>query len=381
MKFYFVTSNDTAPWGGSEVLWSEVALQLLRAGNQVGVSAPYWKNPPQHYRELAEKGAKFFHYRSHLTGLIPRILHRLSGKGQRYEAISKFKPDLVVISQGGSFDGLGWSEWCVREKIPFALICQAVRDINWPNDQTCERIIGAFPMAERLYFVSNQNRSLFEKQVAFEFPNAAIAKNAGLISLDSTIASWPTDKLIRLAIVARLEPVDKGQDLVIELFTQKKWRDRKIEVSCFGAGPQLQTLQRLVKMRGLENKIKFYGFKNDIKEIWRQHHALLMPSRSEGQSLAVIEAMLVGRPVITTNVGDNSILIEEGKTGFLMDHANVDQLDQSLESAWRVHADWQKIGENARTKVRNYLAAPPVITLANDLVSLAEGNVPNKKAA
>ena len=61
------------------------------------------------------------------------------------------------------------------------------------------------------------------------------------------------------------------------------------------------------------------GFETDKVKIWKKNVACIMPSRMEGQSLAMLEAMSFGRMIIATAVGDAPRLIKDGETGFLID--------------------------------------------------------------
>ena len=67
---------------------------------------------------------------------------------------------------------------------------------------------------------------------------------------------------------------------------------------------------------GLE-KVTYGGFTEDVESIWASHHALVLPSRSEGLPLVVVEAMLCGRPAIVTDVAGNAELIQDGVSGFV----------------------------------------------------------------
>lgn len=80
-----------------------------------------------------------------------------------------------------------------------------------------------------------------------------------------------------------------------------------------GAGPLLLTLKQMVANLGLRDKVKFLGFRNDIGDLLAACDMVVLPSLREGLSIALLEAMAAGKPIITTSIGSN---IEVTCTGF-----------------------------------------------------------------
>ena len=107
----------------------------------------------------------------------------------------------------------------------------------------------------------------------------------------------------------------------------------------------------LARFLGVAN-LSFNDYIYDIEELWKTHHALILPSRSEGMSLSVLEAMAVGRPVIVSNAGGNSEIVEDGFSGFIGE-ANTNDFELAMERAWDRKEDWETIGNNASTFIAN----------------------------
>ncbi|MEX0780268.1 MAG: glycosyltransferase [Balneolales bacterium] len=76
---------------------------------------------------------------------------------------------------------------------------------------------------------------------------------------------------------------------------------------------------------------KWLGERNDIPQLLAEHHALISPSYFEGFPNVVCEALLSGRPVLTTDVCDNGYLVKDGARGFLFHPHNPDQISQALK--------------------------------------------------
>jgi glycosyltransferase involved in cell wall biosynthesis len=101
---------------------------------------------------------------------------------------------------------------------------------------------------------------------------------------------------------------------------------------------------------GLRN-VRFHGQVSDIEAVWRRSHALVLPSRAEGSSLALQEAMACGRVPIVTDVGGNAELVEDGATGFVAAAPTVPAVGDALERAWRRRREWPEIGARAAERI------------------------------
>jgi glycosyltransferase involved in cell wall biosynthesis len=87
--------------------------------------------------------------------------------------------------------------------------------------------------------------------------------------------------------------------------------------------------------------------------------------------LTVIEAMLCGRPVVTTNVGGNSEVIRDGVTGFLAEAAVAECFGRALERMWAQRDRLDEIGKLAAADIREFIPDDPVGIFAEKIQSLA----------
>jgi len=109
----------------------------------------------------------------------------------------------------------------------------------------------------------------------------------------------------------------------------------------------------------LENKVELKGHCSDIKKVWQQNQLLLLTSRTEGLPLTIIEAMLCGRAVVTNNVGDSAVLIEDGKNGWVAESVTVQHISVAMEKAWQARAQWQQAGVAAYEKAITFVDDAP----------------------
>ncbi len=383
MSRFVFFSSCSQPWGGSEELWAGTAALLAEGGHSVTIFKTCVDRSHPRIRRLLELGC---HVRDlHQVCLpywirLPKSLVQLTGKTPAQRAIrplvrthlTYLNPDLVVVSQGANFDGLVYSDLCRISGRPYVIISQKAVDYLWPSDQ--DRIVmrSAFQSALRCYFVSQHNLRLTECQIGETLMNAEIVRNPFLVS--GTPLPWPgiqDSHSIKLACVARLDTGEKGQDILLQVLARPPWRNRNLSVSFFGAGCNSEALRDLAKRLALK-KVDFPGFVSDVESIWRTHHALVLPSRTEGLPLALIEAMMCGRFGIVTNEGGTSEVVEEGRTGFIANAAKADELDHAMERAWAVREKWESIGKAAGRAVRTMVPVDPVASFTAKLLALVD---------
>jgi glycosyltransferase involved in cell wall biosynthesis len=303
-----------------------------------------------------------------------RLLRKLHLKEIKKEAflktISEKKPRLVVISQGNNVDGKYYMTLCREQKIPYVTITQLVTDILWPflNDEQINEIRLGYKHARMNYFVSQDNIDLHTLMMGEEPINSKIVPNPFSVPFE-TSSPYPSVKdHFNLAIVGRLETLHKGHDLLLQVLKQSKWKNRPVKFNFYGSGPHRQLLERLLKKYEISNAF-LKGYAANIEEIWQSNHFLVLPSRMEGQALALNEAMLCNRGAMVTNVGGAKDLIEEGKTGFIAKYATVEHIDEALERAWSMRDQWQEIGINAGRKIRQIYKEHPITSFANEMKS------------
>jgi glycosyltransferase involved in cell wall biosynthesis len=384
-------STCPEPWGGSEELWAGTAAALAESGHSVAVFKTCVDRCHPRILRLLALGCRIRDlHQACLPSRVqlPKSLVQLTRRTISQRAVvpflrrhlAKLKTDLVVVSQGGNFDGLVYSDLCRTSGRPYVIVSQKATDHIWPSDPERAVMRSVFQAAQKCFFVSQHNLRLTERQIGETLTNAATVRNPFLVSSE-TSSPWPSrqDDTMRLACVARLCIADKGQDILLQVLAREKWRNRKLSVSFFGAGRNREGLRELAARLGLKN-ISFPGFVNDIESVWRSHHALVLASRTEGLPLSLIEAMMSGRFGIVTNEGGNSEVIEDGRTGFLAGAPKVDEFDDAMERAWAARDDWESIGKAAGAAVRTIVPPDPVARFACKLLELVDPLNPQRAA-
>lgn len=407
-RFVFMSSCGTG-WGGSEELWASTAKYLKQQGHEVYI---YKANVVATHHRIAELQQADIPVTDTLTldakkhSLMRQILPRLSQRriinrilrfSKRYyrflshwlplhwrsvpdsdlksplaQKLKGLLPDLVIISQGENFDGLEFATLCRKMKLPYVMISQKAGEDRWPSDELRPLIKMAFQEAVRCYFVSQHNLRITEMQISQKLPHAEVVRNPYLTPVASTLP-WrkPQNSCFKLACVGRLYLLDKGQDILLQVLAQSKWKSRNLHVSFFGEGVNQKGLMELAQFLDV-NEVSFPGFIENIVDIWQEFHGLILASRAEGLPLALVEAMMCGRFGIMTDVGGVSEVITDNVTGFIAATASFDAIDEALERAWQRRNEWEQISQKAGVSIREMIPPDPERVFADKLLQLCQ---------
>lgn len=375
MKFGFYSCMSGMPWGGSEVLWYKAAKRLLRMDHELCVNFKWWPYKAFQLEDLEKDGAHVCRRNKPKTRL--QLLTSRFAPAETEEAwIAKHRPDAVLITLGYHPDQIRIADACIRNNVPYAINLQCASNFFFIPADRLENYRRWYSKAKKVLFVSNENRQKLENNIALRLDdNSEIVSNPFNVDYESNV-SWPEQNgkpVFRVACVGRVHFQSKGQDIVVDVMKQDKWKNRPIEVTFYGhdQGNKGQ-LESLIEMHGLQDKLKFGGYVKDVKDIWAANHALLLPSRYEGAPLVVTEAMLCGRFAITTNLGRNSELMDDNESGFIAEGATVSLFDDALERAWEKRDQWQQIGQLARQHIRERYPEDPVGEYTDQILSLVE---------
>ena len=149
-----------------------------------------------------------------------------------------------------------------------------------------------------------------------KFKNNHISKEE-ICSLRLTAGVSPKD--IWLLSVGELND-NKNHETVIKAIAGLK--QSNIFYSIVGEGPKRKYLEELILKLDLSDRIKLLGFRDDVKDLYKAADIYIHPSFREGLSVATMEAMASGLPVITGNIRGNVDLIDNNG-GFLFNPSSI----------------------------------------------------------
>ena len=360
MKIAFI-SFIKDPWGGSEVLWAEAAREALAQGHEVVISALRVAEPSKPLQALESKGAKILLRRGFINpawNRRTRILHKiriaiLDLISNPFSPVVREQPDVMVFTGACYAMTLNRALFKLVRKhhIPLILNNQVnieyTRPIDWEQAAYLREVYAYVSLAT---FVSQRNLDVTERHLAQRIPRSAVVRNPVNLPAAEALPMPAADPVYRFAIVANLLVNHKGHDLLLEVLSADKWKQRPVELHIFGSGSDEGYIRSLIPFFGLDGKVFMQGRTGDIRSVWERHHLLVMPSLNEGMALSVVEAMVCGRVVVTTDVGGNAEWITDGVEGFLAGGANTLAVDAALEAAWQRRDEWAEIGRRAHLR-------------------------------
>jgi glycosyltransferase involved in cell wall biosynthesis len=370
-RIAFISANDHVPWGGSEYCWAAAAEKLVQRGAAVSVSVTDFGAPVKQVERLRSLGCKIFSRGK--PGLLQRVKRRFfAGREYVWTQVKQVGAgaELVVITVGGTLTGLPLMEAVRSCGFPYAIVVQSGSELWWPSDSYGERLAAAYEDAQAVYFVCEANMRLVRCQFATPLERARVIRNPFNVDYDAHPA-WPDDSsgAISLACVARLDAVQKGQEMLMDVLSMPHWRERNLRVSFYGDGLTERALRKWAETSKLSS-VDFGGFAGDIEQLWSRHHGLVLPSRFEGMPLALVEAMLCGRAAIVTNVGGNGELVRDGVNGFIAKAPTVEFIDEALNRAWENRAKLKEMGERAAADVHQIIPPDPTEDFVQELTQL-----------
>lgn len=136
---------------------------------------------------------------------------------------------------------------------------------------------------------------------------------------------------------------------VADLLSQKK-----IKFVLVGDGSMLAWIKRAAQKRNLARKFVFTGSQEEVKRYLGIFDIFFFPTYLEGLSLALLEAIAMGKPVVARNVGGNKELIVDGKTGYLFKNESHKEIANLLIKLLENKEKREKMGLAARKRAVEY---------------------------
>ncbi len=302
-------------WGGGQVHIQEVSKILRKKyGCQVDIIAP----------TLINKNFKFnnFFHRIWFTFWVLKFL--IVSDYDIYHShsysTSLFLPLVKVFKRG---------------KIVFTLhgMGTLILGAGFINKLGISEILSKFVVYKIRYdaLITVAKKSLTEKTN----PNlVAVIGNGVNIEKYDEITVRKKQDTFNLLWVGRMVPV-KGLSLLLSVFGKLSLDYPKLRLRLIGDGPERLNLESQVKKLKLQKKISFagniLGKENNLIQEYKKADAFVLPSLSaEGFPITVIEAMAAKLPVIASDIGDVDLLVQNGKTGYLVHPENPQELFEKI---------------------------------------------------
>lgn len=160
----------------------------------------------------------------------------------------------------------------------------------------------------------------------------------------------PEDSFVILSI----GELNKNKNHQTVIKALKKLNNSKIHYVICGQGQLEYYLKNLIEKLGLEKQVHLLGFRKDIPEILKMSDLFIFPSFREGLSVALMESMAAGLPVVCSDIRGNSDLIENGLGGYLVKPDDVDGFKIAINKLRKSEKLRKDFSDNNIKEIKNY---------------------------
>lgn len=277
-------------------------------------------------RILKELRPDIVHTHSSKAGAIGRLASWSSAVGARVHT-----PHTFAFLFGAMFSGFSRSLFRTIEK---ELARKTDRFVAVSADEAATFAAADFIPASKVRVVHNGiDPALFERAQPIERAELGVPQHAPL------------------ALVVGLLNVAKGQDLALHALATPALAN--VHLAFAGSGKMEATLRSLARELGVEARVHFLGWREDVPRLLASCDALLLPSRWEGMPYIVLEAMAAARPVVATPVDGARALLADGAAGRLCRSIEATDISQGLAGVLRLDAASRaELGKAGRAQVR-----------------------------
>lgn len=175
-----------------------------------------------------------------------------------------------------------------------------------------------------------------------------------------------------VGVVGRLSP-EKGVEVFLKAFKQTIDRFPSIKGIIIGDGQEKEKLLNYCSNNGMEDKVIFTGYQNNIANFYQIMDLLVLPSYSEGLPNVVLEAMSFKIPVIATSVGGVPEIITDGESGLIISSGNPEVMSDNIIYLLNDEEKRKKLGENGYWSIYPKFSpenrASHILSLYRELVS------------
>lgn len=221
----------------------------------------------------------------------------------------------------------------------------------------------------KIYRIKHHQRYIIYNGINSEYFSPVTVSADEVLKLKKQLGIKYSDKVI--VQVARLQPEKRHEDAVKALsIINAKYNDG-IHLLIVGGGNQQRktSLQSLVKQLDLKSNVHFLDNQKDVRLFYKSADLFTLTSKSETFSLAALEAMSFGLPVVLTDVGGAKEMVTNYKNGFLVPVNNSTALAHAWDKALSLHFDANTIRSSV---IKNFSEFQMLLSYKSILSSVAE---------
>jgi glycosyltransferase involved in cell wall biosynthesis len=331
--------------GGLERMALDLALTLQRRGHHVSFACLH--DPGALAPEAVSAGLTVHAFHK-APGFSPRVLFN----AWRY--FLRERPDVVHSHNPGVHHYATLAARLTGASCVISTRHGPLSSTGQPYNERWFRAVMGW--TDHIVHVSDHTRRILVNERGLSAAKSAVLYNG--IALDrftsrsaQPAGAWPT---LRLGALGRLVPV-KGHSVLLRAFARLVPSLPSCTLTIVGGGPLEAALREEAAQLGLGDRVVFAGPTQDAPGWLSQWDLFVFPSLSEGLPLAILEAMAVGLPIVSTRVGGIPEVAPEGEVAWYAEPDQVDELAVQLAQALASPDELRRRGQAARARaIRDY---------------------------
>ena len=352
-KVFLVRNVAPEKYGGGEIYQLFLAEELKKNGfnpviltNSEGLLSEAKKRKIETLQPPYIKRQNWSGWRNVLLPIYGLKQFKLE---QWYKKIfEKYKPEVVNIQSR--------DEWIavtkVAKKMGVRVLWTDHADFRnwvlWNVNNPLKNIIGKKIIelskdAEKVIFVSKEveletRRMIVPKKIK----NSIVIENGVRDLFDEyEKVKMLNDSYIYIGRIVR----EKGISELIEAFELVNEKYPEIKLNIYGDGEDFEMYKKLASKN---KRIVFHGRTDEPLEKMAENEIFVLPSYHEGLSLSLLDAAMMGKKIIASDVGGNSEVVINGETGLLVPARNAQKLTEAMSRMLENKKDAERMAENAR---------------------------------
>ena len=334
----------TVGYSGAPKMMAWIASQMAKNGCNVDLVTYYHNKDIQPIYETVKRFNFNIKHRSSNT--IGKIIETLLAYKRLCAYVKKEKPDIIIMfSNLVSFLYLLLR---INRKTPVI--------ISERGDPDKGGVI--YRILRKSYYFANI--IVFQTEEAKEkFPNkiqnkSVVIPNPVIQAYRKRVEYSKRDNTI--AFAARFNIEQKRQDIMVEAFEIVHKKHPTIKLNFFGDGPDIKKIMDMVEEKNLSRHVKFFGFVSPIEKYIRNSAVFVLTSDYEGIPNALIDAMALGMPVVSTNCspGGAKLLIDNYKNGILVPRSDSKKVAEAINFLLENPQEADKMGTKAQDIINRF---------------------------
>lgn len=297
----------------------ELLQEILNIGHEVYISLPNGDL----VQPLVDMGCQFIETELDRRGMNPVTDLKLIGKYRKI--LNQVKPDLVITYTIKPNIYMGML--CKNRSIPYVINITGLGTAFQSHGVMLKVFVEMYKLAckkaQTVIFENCENMQVFKDYGIVKEQQCLLNNGAGVNLEEYPFTAYPNDEQIRFLFVGRVMQ-EKGID---ELFEAAKRIKKEYDNVYFDiVGPYEDDYKDVTEQLVNDGVIEYHGFQEDVKPFIEKAHCFVLPSWHEGMANTNLECAAMARPIITSNIHGCLEAVEDGKTGFLAEPKNADDL-------------------------------------------------------